>query len=484
MSARDVDIWTQVFMRMRIFVPALILLAPAVSAQQWTVDDVPVGSPEVRYLDPEFLPGYPLMVFQDMDNKVWIARLDPATGLLVTETGRDILVDSNIVRLDSTHQGPEWGLDQHGWAVFYTKYDVDGVRQIWRAEDSSGVMVRRQLTFSTNGNKAVFPSINSEDEQIKIGFANYDRGFLWAAVSYENEAMNYSFLPEYWHPSPGSRWSPNTDEVFYPYITQRSPDSIVQVASFDLRLRRATVLSNDAGRKVESWGFIAPEYGNDLCVASQIEQSEIAIYRNTGAPGGYWTRVATLRMPPGETHRYIFSMEPLCGLRGIGGMSYFSILAAVENDNDSDGAMMLLGLGADSTRRFIRRVDEGAVSGAIAKRGEPETWIGSNEVFFYYNSKGRLRRCRTGLFIHSTQASEPEEMSPRMEVYPNPARDAVTIRVPSMSPQPVSITDLLGRVHWSGELSVSTRIDVTRWPSGTYILRSPFERTGVMLLLP
>jgi hypothetical protein len=102
------------------------------------VPDAPfVGQIGGSYIDPEFSEAAGQVVFQDMQNRVWIGDIDPATGLFKTATGRDYLMDQNIVvvfdrppqgRKFSTN-GPKWMRDDKGHLVVYTKVDSAGIMQ-------------------------------------------------------------------------------------------------------------------------------------------------------------------------------------------------------------------------------------------------------------------------------------------------------------------------------------------------------------------
>jgi hypothetical protein len=66
---------------------------PFPSPDGFQPDDVPVGDPAVSYCDPEFLPGGERMTFVDQHRRVvWVAELDPVTGLTRSKTGQDILI--------------------------------------------------------------------------------------------------------------------------------------------------------------------------------------------------------------------------------------------------------------------------------------------------------------------------------------------------------------------------------------------------------
>jgi hypothetical protein len=102
---------------------ALAILSPALAATP--SDAVRLGSPEVSYIDPEILSSAHKLSFQDRAGTIWVADLDPATGTFRSEDGRDVKVDGGAVNLLVTFQGPEFGVDETGWAVYYTK-EYDG----------------------------------------------------------------------------------------------------------------------------------------------------------------------------------------------------------------------------------------------------------------------------------------------------------------------------------------------------------------------
>ena len=113
-----------------------------------------VGEVGGSYVDPEFSESASQVVFQDMQNRVWIGDIDPETGLFKTATGRDYLMDENITiifdrppqgRKFSTN-GPEWTRDEQGHLVVYTKADQAGIMQQWAARLVDGKSVVTQLT--------------------------------------------------------------------------------------------------------------------------------------------------------------------------------------------------------------------------------------------------------------------------------------------------------------------------------------------------
>jgi hypothetical protein len=200
-----------------------------------------------------------------------------------------------------------------------------------------------------------------------------------------------------------SAWSAVSPHFLF--IQRPSGASCGQVARMDPDTGVLTMLTRDEGEKNDPGLFRAPEFGGEICLLTRVNNRFLAVYRDLGSPDGSWTCVATLGLPAGSPHEYIFSTEIIAPSTGVGGVSYFTLNASRENDwgGRSDRAIWVLGLGADPQNRFARRVDDAALSGAAAVRMEPEPFMGRDEVFVYYNyfdpliGEHGLRRARTGI---------------------------------------------------------------------------------------
>ena len=373
----------------------------AVRDQAAQVDDVPFADRFSPIIDPEFLPGTNLVTHQDRENRVWVSEVDPLTGLL-RPAEFDRLVAENIATVKTSWQGPEWGLDASGPSIYFTKNDGNGIGQIWQARLESSEWKASQITFSRKGARTVFASLNPKDPVAKIRFADRDSTLLFGrygiAVAYATRRVKPLYLDKYLPRSGGARWSPTSDEIFYPYLVAERPKRNAQVASFDLETGKTRVLTNDGGVKLESWGVLAPEYNNERVIASWIENDAIAVYRDPGNAGGYWNRVATIRSPD-DRFPYILGFEPVVDLNNRLDATYLALELKTENDPDSDSAIYLVDINPDPDKRFAKRLDEGAVTGSNAIRIEAEPFILNDEVYVYYwnRSTRMMRRARTGI---------------------------------------------------------------------------------------
>ncbi len=375
------------------------------ASPEFVLEDIRIGTSTASYLAPEFLPGGSRVAFLDGVNTLWLGELDPVTGLFVSGHGRDLSVDSGLASLASAADGPEWGFNSSGPALFYTKPGAFGHLQIWSTHFlSNGPLTFALTTGQSNESFGVRPSQEPTASSVKIAFsvgAPALSSMVWAD---ENTPSIAAALPQQAGGTLNARWIPGTTDIAYRASPVGQPTP-TQIARYRTTNGAVSILTTNAGDKTDVWAFVAPEFGNELCYAAVVDHDYIAIYRDLrDNTNGYFTQVAALTLPTNATQRFIYSMEPVQGLRGFDGTSYFTC-AAYQNDNPvtpGDGAIWLLALGPDTNHFLARRVDDGAGSNVAADRREPKTFVGANEVFLYYTrydgaNPVQLHRARTGL---------------------------------------------------------------------------------------
>lgn len=392
--------------------------APKTTTQDGFVPDAPfVGEVNGSYIDPEFNETTSQVVFQDIENRVWIGDVDPATGLFKTASGRDYLMDENITlifdrppqgRKFSTN-GPEWTRDANGQhCVVYTKTDTNGMMQQWMARLVNGKAVVTQLTHQNYDCYGNMPSRFVDGKPPRIAYT-YDWPIwkakaAWIFVDKPDEPHNLDGF-DYKQMSMWSAVSPD-------FLFVKQPSG--QVARANADTGAIQVLTSDAGVKDDPGLFLAPEFGGEMLLVCNVDNRALGIYRDEKRDGkSPWTRIATLTLPADAPYKFISSPETIAPATGIGGVSYFALLARESKDRNTPGSIWVLGLGKDEKNRFARRVDDGAVTGEQASLLEPEPFVGKNEVYVYYNYFGRgtgkhgLRRAATGLKVADAKKLEP-----------------------------------------------------------------------------
>lgn len=357
------------------------------------------GGSTASFRDPEFLAGGSRMTFQDTDNAIWIAELDPKTGALRSETGRDVLVDTDIAPFNLSANGPEWAVSRNGTSLVYTKQDARGVPQVWQALlPDGGAPQVRQLTFRRTWAFSPFASISPGAPTTGIGYAVRVPEYTAYLVDIDVPGEPL-VVPKFWIANSAIRWATNT-QVVYSMYRGLEPSVKTEIALADMTTGEVRVVTDDGGDKMDVFGFAAPEFGGEMLYASNPDHEAIVIYRDTPGGKGFAQPIARLELPADSPYRYIYSFEPVDGLRGSR-TTYFTMIANARNSaplaSPGDCSIWILGFGSDPDSRVARRLDDGGVTGEPALRYEPEPWVGRDEVFVYYNTGDGLRLTRTGV---------------------------------------------------------------------------------------
>ncbi len=122
---------------------ALVLAAGAARSQ---VDDMPVGSPSVAYVDIEVNSAVNMAVFHDRyrDANAWVSEIDPPSGAFVSPDGLDLFIDDHMSTYDPILRNSplfagnyaEWVIDNGEHKVLYTR--LEGRRQRMYLQDLYG----------------------------------------------------------------------------------------------------------------------------------------------------------------------------------------------------------------------------------------------------------------------------------------------------------------------------------------------------------
>jgi hypothetical protein len=339
------------------------------------------------------------VVFLDSRAEIWIGAIDPATGLFRSPTGRDHRVDIGISKWSRYSNGPEWGLDAKGPAVFYVKDNAQGAGQLWRAEPPWDKPRVTQLTHDTGiHNWICEPSVNSASPSTRVivyhgkprATGNVD---AWLDEDKPGQLMPFTDLMIV------ARWATNANLITFAYRARAGQTEPSQVTLVDTDTGKSRVITGDAGNKIDPWLWNAPEFGDELLLAVNVDSREFAVYRDVKRDGrSPWQRIATFRLPADASHQTLKSVEPVNGGRGAFGRSYFTVQAG--DDKDKDTSIWLFGFSSDGNH-LIRRLDDGAVTGKSARRLDPESLVGDRELFVYYtlvgNGPSELHRCGTAI---------------------------------------------------------------------------------------
>jgi hypothetical protein len=335
---------------------------------------------------------------------LWVGAINPTTGLFASATGRDHRIDTGISEWSRYSNGPEWGQDRDGAAIFYIKDNAQGAGQLWRAQPPWN---RPQLAQLTRG-REIHNWIGGASVHAAM---TSTRVFVYRGKPQGTENVD-AWIDENAPDTPTpftdrmivARWVYNTNLITFAYKPRAGQSAPSQVTLFDTDSGQSRVITADAGNKIDPWLWHAPEFGSELLLSLNVDNRALAIYRDVKRDGSPWQRIATLTLPNDAPHRTIKSVEPINGGRGAFGKSYFTVQAG--DDQDTDTSIWLFGFSPNSDH-LIRRLDDGALTGKPVRRLDPESFIGERELFVYYSLVGdslsKMRRCRTGISIETNR---------------------------------------------------------------------------------
>ena len=417
-------------------------------------------SPEnVSYIDPEILSPIHKIAFQTAAGNVWLADLDTLTGFFKSSNGLDVLVDQNVTPLLQSFNGPEFGVDQDGWAMFYTKSNGT-TPQIWRATVQGNQVNTTPLTTGSIARLSTLATKAPESPSIRLLYSkgpSLDNGFI--GYLDENSPDSEVILDSL---DDGVRWINGTRS--FAYVKQTGLNA-GQVAIYDTDTQSEVVITNDADVKTYSYGWFAPEY-NDYLVLCIVNDSLLGIYKNNG--GAFWERILTMS-PPAQAlpYRYFGSPEPFVA----GGKSYISLVLKVVATTSSyvNAETWVLGIESNEEERLMLRCDDGTV----ARRTDPESYIGEKEVFIYYNqlnAQGIFEIWRYATGIPVTEITSTIERSDILSIkaFPNPGKDHFQLEIPFKDDYEILLFNTMGKLLQC--VKSNKHLNLSGMPSGTYFV--------------
>ncbi len=343
--------------------------------------DVALLTPEGKsWIDPEVLRrgGQSLMTWQEPDGGVWLAEVDPDTGVLAD--GSVAQLGDSAAPLGRTFNGPEFGVDQTGWAVYYTRL-VDGRQQVAR------VGADGTLEVLTGGDEHFSPLPTAQPSSATTRLVMLRRPPEWGTVLWVDPAD-----PEAEHEvvhlgerTPGdARWAVGTAT----FVTNVHPDQPGQLSLVNTDTGAVVAVTDEPGLKSRPYAWEWPKPDGGLLVLAIVDGTELVVWGDDG--NGEWQRRATLTSPD-PTHPVLGSPEPFVA----GGRSYVSLTA---QDASSPSQQVWI-VGVDPDAPFEQRCDDGD-AGPIS-RSDPEVLLGAEQAFVFYNvfdpDGAGVYRCATGI---------------------------------------------------------------------------------------
>lgn len=338
---------------------------------------VRLGNRSNPYFDPEASSEQGMITFQDGNNDIWLSRIDPKTGFFASSThGRDILVSTEAAPLLLTNNGPEFGEDSDGWSIFFT-HDGPPVYHIARATIQGSLVTLQPVTPFDHDRTNCLPSRIPTSPDTLIGYmrgtADVDGPLHYASdtppfsETYIREWSRVDGVPVQWLP----------DRRALALVKTLEGEENRRLGILDAETDEFTVISDGSADVGFPAPYLAPEFGGALCIAALENKTDMIIWREE--PDGNWSRIARVPIPPGSQYSQFKSPEAF----SFAGRSFVSTkIEPSDSEGISAGEIWVLELSADPDRIAVR-VDDG--SREHLRRGDPEFFVGEDDVFVYYN---------------------------------------------------------------------------------------------------
>jgi hypothetical protein len=258
---------------------------------------------------------------------------------------------------------------------------MNGVPQVFRATLSGESVTTENLTNDDITRLSVNATRNPLLESTRLlyahgGFSPDEGSIGWLDESAPQTSETIAAKIDR-----GARWIDGT--TFFAFVRDG------QAAVYDTETKTAQTVTATAGEKTYAFGWLAPET-NGMMLLTIVDDSRLEIYADNGS--ATWDIISTLTIPAESAYGVIGSPEAFTA----GGKSYITLVVK-ENTNYAPAEVWVWGI-ESGAERFALHCDDG--QGDVI-RTDPETYIGANEVFVYYNliraQAFEMYRCDTGL---------------------------------------------------------------------------------------
>ncbi len=335
------------------------------------------------WIDPEVarVGDAALMTWQDPAGGIWLADIDPVSGL---PAGEPVMVGTQAAPLGRTYNGPEIGIDRVGPRIYYTR-QAGAVAQAVRV-DRSG-----RVETITTGPEHFSPLPTQDAARASTRLLMLRRPPDWGTLLWldsDAPAQEHDFATLALRTDGDARWVPGSAT----FVTTAYGEYRAELFLVDTDTGDVQQISNDGRPRTTPYAWRAPEVAGDFLVLAVVDDTQLEVWAADDGSG--WHTLFTVQSPSLE-HPFLGSPEPFVAAgRSFVSLSLRSTLDQVPGVTDAQ--IWLLGI--DAATGFAQRCDDGA---ALATRIDPETLPGSEQVFVYYYtvdaSGSRVSRCATGI---------------------------------------------------------------------------------------
>ncbi len=336
------------------------------------------------WYDPEVLSlnGEAFITWQDRTGGVWLANLAPDTGRALTPRQ----IGEGAAPLLQTFNGPEFGVDQTGLSVHFTRLTPLGSLESVQVRNPTATPAVTVLP----GEGLFTPLATKWSEAPSTRLIAVRRGAMgWGTALWLDlaaPAIQHDLFPLLQRTAGDARWVNGTLSL----VTNAHPAFPGALSLVDTTSGQVSLIARADGRMELPYGWLGPD--GALHALSVIDGTRLGVWRQTETG---WTPLLVLTSPEaGGGFPHIGSPEPFV----TGGRSYLSLVVSQNGDlvpGQSEQHVWILSL--DPSAPFSVRCDDGDPEGLT--RADPEVLVSGDRLFVYYYTldpvSSRLRVCET-----------------------------------------------------------------------------------------
>lgn len=349
---------------------------------------LPIGPSGARPFvgDPEFDAEGSRVAWQSFSGPLFVAQVDPATGLL---QGEPVQAADDVAPLDRTLNGPEWAFSQQGAAFVYTWSEGTSFGLGAVSQSASGAWLKRRIA----GREGLFnprASKGRSDARPLMQFLVKGTSNVGWSTLEDNAPVQVI------DNSTDGHWAEG--EQLLTYIDRTTK----QVMLHDpLEPTRARVLTtDDAAAKARPYMWRAPDFGGRRMLFARVG-NDVRVYLERAQAPFVFDTYRVIASPSPSPYNVIASPEPVVR-RGRSYLSFMASSTPLEADN-VPAEIWLAPIALDGGAPLKLSEAEQAV------RSDPEPFDGPGPMFQYYTrveappsgvlseAALTLYRCTTGL---------------------------------------------------------------------------------------
>lgn len=330
-------------------------------------------------VDAEYSANRGQLVWADSVGRIWTAGIDYTTGLFVPANGKGTLVTQNAASsedLPIIGNGPEWLVTAKGDQIVFTRFVAGSshsqdTARLALAESSDGLSWTSRTLSSNLARSAPYASSDKKDKSPRISYVDpngrhywrnpYDPSTETLVTAYPRSFRSLRFVR-------GAR-----AVVFVAPVNE-----IDQVHYQDLDTGVVEQLTFDAGQKDQRtvpWMWPAPEFNNEMLLATVADIGELRIYRKMvpdGQTTASWQVIRRLTLPNSAP---LNSPEPFT----YKNKSYVFFAAGTATPNYPTSIWLA---GVDASQNLLRQLTDDSL---LRMRSDPEVYVTAAGPYLYFN---------------------------------------------------------------------------------------------------